>query len=99
MANVHYFLLAVMMLGAKAGGFFTGPTIAMLLLNLLVLYVEVWFLYLTKVVASCHAVLALFDGAEEQRRRRHGRGRHRDGKESRKLILFQTPAFGTFNSN
>jgi len=52
MVNLHYFLLAVMMLTGKAGGFFSGPAISMLVLNLLVLYVEVWFLYLTKVVVA-----------------------------------------------
>lgn len=41
-----------MTLTGKAGGFFSGAAITMLVLNLLVLYVEVWFLYLTKVVGA-----------------------------------------------
>jgi hypothetical protein len=52
MVNIHYFLLAVMTLSGKAGGFFSSAAIAMLLLNLLVLYIEVWFLYLTNVVVA-----------------------------------------------
>lgn len=52
MVNIHYFLLAVMTLSGKAGGFFSSAAIAMLVLNLLVLYIEVWFLYLTNVVGA-----------------------------------------------
>jgi hypothetical protein len=52
MVNLHYFLLAVMMLTGKAGGFLSAAAVTMLILNLLVLYVEMWFLYLTKVVGA-----------------------------------------------